>query len=62
MALLEYFRKRARTSTSESSILVVDPVVLPDENGLLSKEVLLSKKPMRKFLKLYKQQGSISHI
>jgi len=62
MALLEYFRKRARTSTSESSILVVDPVVFPDENGLLSKEVLLSKKPMRKFLKLYKQQGSISHI
>jgi len=36
IVLVEYFRKQARTSTLESS---VESVVLPDENGQLSKEV-----------------------
>jgi len=56
MALLEYFRKQARTSNSmtESHTPVVESVVLPNEYGPLSKEIpsFLSGKPTRKFAKL----------
>ena len=57
MALLEYFKRRAKTESSA-------PVFLPDENGPLSKEVPSSsiREANVEVSKHFKREGSVSHI